>query len=671
MATRTKKQSLPERAPSTIKARGSAGQSLSERARWLAFVLVVSALAYARSLGGGWLYDDHGMILENHEIKKWSFFWKAFTHDSWWYRGNGIDPESAYYRPLQLVWFGLNYRLFGFHALGWHVTLVALQVAVVWLVFRLAEEFTEGDLSAAVIAGLAFGLMPIHAQAVSWISAVPFPLITVFELAALLALTRRGQLSTRRTGAALALFVCALLSHESAAVFPAVILAYELIVRVPDSSATPTWQSRIISAVRVSAPFFGLLALYLVLRLVVLGRVNEVSREHLPFTSAILTLPWIVGRYFVILLAPFRPEPAHYVVPVDSVLSWRFWLPTFGLPALAIAVYFLVRRTRRVRIYLFCAAWLALVLLPVLNILAFRPAALVEDRYLYESSAAWCILLGSLAAEIIANYRSARTYVLAAIAATAATFAITLWIGQQYFRDDFAMFSRCVAEAPRSWLCHEWLGRALMNQGEFVEADDEYSKAVAINPEPQNAEYDRGMIHYDEGDRRAGLFEMLNALRAAKEFNANQYADLLRVSVDSGNEDIARKVIELAERYPSTRAAAGIGKAKLELAHDNKDAALQILKATTAKYPDDGDAWILIADTESDLGHLPEATAAAKQAVESAPDAEWFHMVYAKLLDRSGHHDQAVEEYRKALSLAPENQQLVQTVQREAPEAMH
>lgn len=611
------------------------------------------------------------MILENRDLKKWSFLWKAFYHDSWWYRGNGIDPASAYYRPLQLVWFGLNYRLFGFHVMGWHAALIAMQVAVVWLVFRVTEELTDGDLSAAVVAALLFGLMPIHAQAVSWISAVPFPMTSLFELIALLALVRRGPMSIRRTVESLTFFACALLSHESAVAFPAVVAAYGLIVEEPESAGAPTWRNRIIDAARRSAPFFGLLAIYMVIRFLVLARINNKAVDHLPFATALFTVPWIVGRYLVLLLAPFRAYPGHNVTPVTGLWSGRLWISLLGLPALAVAAFFLMRRMRRARIYFFCAAWAAFVLLPMLDIVAFRPGALMEDRYAYESSAAWCVLLGSLVAELITDYRAVRTYVLAGLAAVAAALAINLWTGQRLFHDDYVMFTWCTADIPHSWLCHEWLGKALMDRGDLIGADDEYTTGMRMDPEPQSAQYTLGMIHYEEGDRRAGLFEMLNALRDAKEFNANQYAQLLRVSVDGGNEDIAKKVIVLAQRYPATRAAAQLGNAKLELAHDHKQDALTILEATTAKYPDDGDAWILLAETQADLGHLPEATEAARQAVDSTPDAEWFHMVYAKLLDRSGYHDEAVEEYRKALSLAPKNQQLVQTVEREAPEAMH
>ena len=52
------------------------------------------------------------MIIVNRYIGDWSFLWKAFVNDSWW-SGPADLPQSHYYRPLQDVWLGLNYQVFG------------------------------------------------------------------------------------------------------------------------------------------------------------------------------------------------------------------------------------------------------------------------------------------------------------------------------------------------------------------------------------------------------------------------------------------------------------------------------------------------------------------------------------------------------------------------------
>ncbi len=98
-------------------------------------------------------------------------------------------PQSAYYRPLQDVWLWLNYHMFGFAPAGWHLTMIAVHLIAVWLVFRIARELTDSRWT-PIIAATLFGVLPIHAQAVVWPTAIPLPMSAVFMLAAFLCFIR-------------------------------------------------------------------------------------------------------------------------------------------------------------------------------------------------------------------------------------------------------------------------------------------------------------------------------------------------------------------------------------------------------------------------------------------------------------------------------------------------
>ncbi len=141
----------------------------------IAALLALSALVYARSLSNQFVYDDNEEIRLNHFIGQWSFIWRSFVNDSWWFRNPAKLPQSAYYRPLQDAWFALNYHAFAMNPVGWHMMMIALEVIVVWLVFRVTEELT-GDFTSALVAGALFAVMPVHAQAIAWPSAIPLPM---------------------------------------------------------------------------------------------------------------------------------------------------------------------------------------------------------------------------------------------------------------------------------------------------------------------------------------------------------------------------------------------------------------------------------------------------------------------------------------------------------------
>ncbi|HUY28249.1 MAG TPA: hypothetical protein VMV27_12595, partial [Candidatus Binataceae bacterium] len=92
----------PER-PRRTAARGSILDS-PVLGPWIA--VGVTLLVYLRCFGNAFVYDDHEMIDLNPLIAQWSFLWKSFGHDLWWFRPNGKFPKSNYYRPLQDLWLG-------------------------------------------------------------------------------------------------------------------------------------------------------------------------------------------------------------------------------------------------------------------------------------------------------------------------------------------------------------------------------------------------------------------------------------------------------------------------------------------------------------------------------------------------------------------------------------
>jgi hypothetical protein len=192
-------------------------------------VLLITLLAYLRCLGNGMVYDDHPMIVDNHYIGQWSFLGKSLTRDVWWFLGSDRTTHSAYYRPLENVWLGLGYHLTALNPVGWHLLKIALHLIVVLLTFRLAQQLT-GNVSAALLTALNFGILPVHAEAVVWATAIPEPLSAAFELGALYLFVQRPNAGWGRLLWPLILFALALLSHESAVVFPVLVAAYVFIL---------------------------------------------------------------------------------------------------------------------------------------------------------------------------------------------------------------------------------------------------------------------------------------------------------------------------------------------------------------------------------------------------------------------------------------------------------
>ena len=104
----------------------------------LGAILLATAVVYLRSLGNGFISDDHYLILSNPYLGQWSFVWKSLTRHLYWFHGL---PGNRY-RPLSSIWFALSYHLFGLRPAGWHILMIAVHLAATWLVFAVACRLT-------------------------------------------------------------------------------------------------------------------------------------------------------------------------------------------------------------------------------------------------------------------------------------------------------------------------------------------------------------------------------------------------------------------------------------------------------------------------------------------------------------------------------------------------
>ncbi len=669
MATRSKSGPRRGSARSPDRTKSEAAFALRWRRIAIAALLAGAALVYLRALGNEFVYDDNEEIRLNHLIGDWSLAWRSFARDSWWFRDPARLPQSAYYRPLQDLWLAINYHAFGMNPIGWHLAMIAIEVLAVFVVFKVAEELTR-DFSSALIAAALFSILPIHAQAIVWPSAIVIPMAAVFELGALLIVIRHGTRAPVWLAAAMALSALAMLSHESAIMFPAIVAVY-LVIGSGNESAKRSRTARLRRAALGSAGFFAVAAAYLALRYSILGFISRANPTNQMSAAQItLTIPEVVGQYVLLLLTPWRAEPAHPVVPVASAAAAEFYLPLLGLFAIGGAAAMLLAHRRRAPLYLFCAAWIALGIAPVLNLGALSPIAMVEDRYLYFSSVALCLMFGGCAGELLLGAESVRNVVLAALATAALGLVAMLWHVQGYWHDDAALFGRCVEVFPGSSLCHERLGMALKSEGQLTQAAREFQVAGALEPESGSALYNLGIVQLMEGNRKLAVDEMVRALPLIKDAPAEAYGEAARVAIEDGDDATADRLLHEAASHTDGAEIDAIGRAEMAIAHHDYAAAEKILNDATLRYASNPDVWILLATAQQSVGDTDSALAAADQAVARGPHVAMAYVARAKILDQIGRHQEAIEDYRHALAIEPDDPGIRRTIAEAAPDAM-
>ena len=313
---------------------------------WIPLLAVAGLLAlYLGALRTGFLNDDY-LFLEDARTRGVSAAWSA------------QGPLANYFRPIsRAVFFGLLSPLAGGHAVLFHLASFALFLLALSLLWELLRAFAP--VPGAAAGALYFALLPLQRVNLTWISCCQDLLALAGTLGSLAAF-RRG-----RDRAALALYLAAALSKESALPLPALLFFWDwrlegrgaagALRRVaPFSLAALAWAlgeawlrhaSAAPQALMLTAGSAAAGGVHLVQSLLGL----ELSRQTLP--AALGSAPSLVALALLAPLALFLPEaraaggppgppagspPPHARHAVSFAL---LWLAAFALPALPVAWY--------------------------------------------------------------------------------------------------------------------------------------------------------------------------------------------------------------------------------------------------------------------------------------------------------------------------------------------
>jgi Flp pilus assembly protein TadD len=681
-------------------------------------ILAVTAVVYLRCLANAFVLDDVVMQVKNPDLRDWSFLWKAFTRSEFWYSEAGFIQVQQYrnYRPILNVWYWVDYHLFGLHPAPWHASIVMVHLVAVWLVFKICRRLAN-DSTAALIAAAAFALTPIHAGAVVWLAACGMVIGSSLTLGAFYLIMPRadGTATTRNWAAAILLYAGALLSHESMAVFPAIVACYAFLFDDADSPPTASIWMRASRAVIWQLPFAVELVLYFIARRLALGfflgNPNDLQNT-LTGAQAVLTVPLVLATYLYMLVMPWLTLPNHAVLPVSSPLSPEFWVPIAAI-AVAVAVFlvFALRSPRR-GFYLFCAAWIGVTLTPMMML--HSVPHLVQDYCLYLPSVGWCILLGDLIARVARINLPARRLAFAGASAMLIVYAVVLWKQEWFWHDDVAASEGYVEGSPESVAWHWNLANHLDQRGDFTDAEREIRTAIRLEPDRTgithphskqlhhflgellarrgdiegaeleigksvNCPADENEVHpaydphaaflYFQGlnDAKAGridqgIREVAESLDIMKRDPRPEYGPIALLYVRlaelydlQGNEEQVEAVLREVDSMPEGELAVGLARAKIRLNHSDNAGAERILRDLSERYPTNDQVLNMLGDLDFKSKRYEEALDCYQRA-----KAGWYgdarqHLSIAQSLHAIGREREAIAQCRLAQALSPQD----------------
>jgi len=446
------------------------GKRSRSRAVHLALIAVLTFLVYADSLGGEFVGDDNVQIARNENIRSLGNIPRDFTTSVWAFASPNQTSNDRYYRPLQNVIYTLTYHVGGLSPVAYHLVSVTLHSAVSIFVYLLCLEMGL-SVGASLFAAALFVVHPVHTESVAWIAGVGDLLCGLFYFSGLWAFIRFLK---RQSAAWLALSMLlvflALLSKEMAVTFP---LAAILVIAMKRDELHFT----IGKSARSIAPFFLVVAVYLAVRLSVLGLTLPATFEDHPGVFDWITLAvWIFGHYLQFAFVPyplasFHPTPLYLEYRIVSTIL-------YGFLAAGIAGLLWYRR-KQIPDGLLWLLMFAAMLAPVFYLKGIAGGNLFAERYLYIPTLPAMVLVAILGSRL-----KRRTSIVVSICLIAIFSAVTVARNLDW-RSDEALYTRTLEIYPNNVYTCLSLSALYLDQKRYSEAEKCLEIAAAHIDDPQ------------------------------------------------------------------------------------------------------------------------------------------------------------------------------------------
>lgn len=494
-------------------------------------VCALTFIAYLGTLTFGFVYDDKPVIVDNPAIRSWHDVVHSLIPGA----SNRVAgfPGATFYRPVTALWTRLNYAAFGLNPAGWHFAMLAGNVLMTYLVFAAVKRLT-GNRNTAAVAAILFGLHPVHVENVAWLSSVNDLLMSLLLLGSFLAYLKFREGAKLWMVASIVLFGLGLLSKETAAVFPLLILAFAIIFAQSRSSGNAgLWAA--VKEGFVSIPYFVVLAAYLAFRRSMLhGLPTPIA--PLSWTTMILTWPSVMWFDLKHLLLPISSSEFYSLAYVTAPGFENFLLPVLFLLIAGIAAWYGISKLSNPRLGAFAVVWLVLPVLPCLYLRAIALDNFVHDRFLYLPSVGIVILI----ALAIHGISAARVFGAKGVRAEWAIVAILGAAGlvgtvnhQLQWASNLLLYQNGVASAPQNLVVEDNLANEFANVGRYDRAIPIYLDVLQRNPRFWSSNYNLGYAYF----RLGGFAEAESYLSRAIQIDdrdPDQFMLLARVQMQQG-----------------------------------------------------------------------------------------------------------------------------------------
>lgn len=435
------------------------------RKNWifLALVSLLTVAVFANGMAADFVSDDYASITQNPDVGNFGVM------------GKGLNP------PTILNY--LTFKIFG-HAssVPYHLLSLVIYLGCLWLVFGFVYRIYESVLLARLTT-LIFSLMPVHVEAVTWISGRLYLLLAIFILLAFELMCKYLESKNWKwLVLALLSFGIAFLTDKPRpfSLFLIVILYF---FYVGFRSLKINWP-RFMVVIAVLAVLFMAIALPQINQRVTSVNSGYNASESI-FYDPFFQYPTGLTKYFQLMWVPIDLTLYHTMFVLPVWLNWAIFLTYL------VAVGYFYFKDKR---YFFA---LGLILAGILPSMApLKVSWLVAERYLFLGSLGFAILLGLILLEIWKRWQLVSVSILALL--------VTLGSVRIYFRNidwqtNHNLWVNTCQVSPNSHNAWNNIGDDYDKLKDYENAVKGFTQSTVVKPNYADAFHNRANILFKMG----------------------------------------------------------------------------------------------------------------------------------------------------------------------------
>ncbi len=437
-------------------------------------IFLIVLICYANTLSAGFVWDDFNNIVDSKRIARSEGIKQIF-----------LTPSDGFYRPLSYLSLKLDYLLWGYNPLGYHLSNIIIHFLNAAMVFLIIKALGAGKKESFLAAAL-FSVYPVHTEAIAYVSGRSDAVAALFVLLSFYLFIKLINSSVENNNrkllylGSLILFFLALLSKEIALLFPIMIIGYVF------TACNQSFLKKIMH----SSAFFAVAIGFIFLR-------ENVLTGDLIFPKSqqiqIIDMFKIILFYIGLLLVPIN---LHMQRSLEEVKFINNMQPVFIAGIFSMIAFIIIKhiKSKNMQFGLF---WFVLWLFPFWGLLNY--SAQIAEHWLYIPLIGLTIFLGVFLT--MKKNKYLRVGTMAAIILMAG-----LTVRQnQFWHDDISIYRYTLKFRPNDLKLNYNMGNAYLRQDKLSQAENAYLAALRIEPDYAMALNNLGIVYERQGNIESAM----------------------------------------------------------------------------------------------------------------------------------------------------------------------